>query len=74
MQHSKIFREADDEVSAGNVSDSVQENFNWDDVTETSVQCCFKTTMVPIALFTYIHACFQHNVSESGDSCFDVNA
>ncbi|KHJ78048.1 hypothetical protein OESDEN_22332 [Oesophagostomum dentatum] len=38
----------------GNVSDCTQANFNWDNITETSVQCWFKTTMVPIILFIYM--------------------
>ncbi|KIH56648.1 hypothetical protein ANCDUO_13169 [Ancylostoma duodenale] len=40
----EIFGEADDEDKAGrgNVSDCTQANFNWDDITETSVQCWFK--------------------------------
>ncbi|EYC31413.1 hypothetical protein Y032_0004g2140 [Ancylostoma ceylanicum] len=50
----EIFGEADDEDKTGNVSDCTQANFNWDDITETSVQCWFKTTMVPIVLFTYM--------------------
>ncbi|VDL77244.1 unnamed protein product [Nippostrongylus brasiliensis] len=50
----EIFGEADDEDKTGNVSDCTQANFNWDDITETSVQCWFKTTMVPIVLFSYM--------------------
>ncbi|VDP15169.1 unnamed protein product [Heligmosomoides polygyrus] len=50
----EIFGEADDEDKTGNVSDCTQASFNWDDITESSVQCWFKTTMVPIVLFSYM--------------------
>ncbi|CAI5448833.1 unnamed protein product [Caenorhabditis angaria] len=50
----EIFGEADDEDKLGQVQKCTNAPLNWDVLTDSSVQCWFKTSMIPIFLFCYM--------------------
>ncbi|EFO87175.1 hypothetical protein CRE_30309 [Caenorhabditis remanei] len=50
----EIFGEADEEDKLGTVSKCSSAPLNWDVITDSSVQCWFKTSMIPVFLFCYM--------------------
>uniref|UniRef100_A0A8R1HWS3 Ion transport domain-containing protein n=1 Tax=Caenorhabditis japonica TaxID=281687 RepID=A0A8R1HWS3_CAEJA len=50
----EIFGEADEEDKLGTVSKCSSAPLNWDVLTDSSVQCWFKTSMIPVFLFCYM--------------------
>ncbi|CAB3409199.1 unnamed protein product [Caenorhabditis bovis] len=50
----EIFGEADDEDKLGLVSKCSSAPLNFDNLTDSTVQCWFKTSMIPVFLFCYM--------------------
>ncbi|CAD6194237.1 unnamed protein product [Caenorhabditis auriculariae] len=50
----EIFGEADDEDKLGQVRKCSSAPLNWDNLTDSTIQCWFKSSMIPIFLFFYM--------------------